>query len=76
MPTHKIDKHIIHTRYVFPPIPIRQFDWSAVTDDYEEQSPIGYGETEQAAIADLLAELAELAEYDDSPYNDYSEGRW
>ena len=49
----------IRTSYDYPPIPIRQFDWSAWFDGQEE-GPIGRGLTEQAAIADLL-ELAEDA---------------
>jgi hypothetical protein len=46
----------IRTYHVYPPIPIRDFDWSAVDDDtYDgEGCPIGYGRTEQEAIADLL----------------------
>ncbi len=46
------------------PIPMRQFDWSAVRDGYDggdawcggdvHGDPIGYGRTEEAAIADLL----------------------
>lgn len=45
----------IHTTYVYPPIPIRLFDWSAVTDDYDGPgSPIGHGPTEREAIAELM----------------------
>lgn len=47
----------IITEYVYPPIPIRNFDWSAVTSDYEPGCPIGYGRTEAEAIADLLEQL-------------------
>ena len=47
----------IRTEYWPKPIPPRQFDWSAVTDSYEPGCPIGYGLTEQEAIADLLAQL-------------------
>ena len=51
----------IITRYVYPPIPVRQFDWSAVTDDYDgaedSHCPIGYGATEAEAIADLKQQL-------------------
>lgn len=54
---YTIDGHVIFTNYVFPSIPLRTFDWSAVTDDYEEGSPIGWGATEQEAITDLLAEI-------------------
>jgi hypothetical protein len=43
----------IRTEHVFPPIPIRQFDWSAVDDDTYDGpgSPVGTGPTEQVAIA-------------------------
>ena len=49
----------IITEYVYPPIPIRDFDWSAVTDSYEPGDAHGTGRTEQAAIADLLEQLEE-----------------
>ena len=42
---------------VFPPIPSRAFDYSAATDNYEPGQPIGYGPTEEAALADLRIEL-------------------
>ena len=41
------------------PIPLRQFDWSAVTDNYEPGDPVGYGATQNEAIADLLELLAD-----------------
>ena len=45
-----------------PPIPARNFDWSAVYDDYdgaaESHCPIGHGETELAAINDLISQEA------------------
>ena len=44
----------IITHNEFPPIPIRSFDWMATYDNYEPGSPIGYGATEQEAIADLV----------------------
>lgn len=47
----------IITHYDPKPIPPRGFDWSAVTDDYEGGHPVGYGATEEAAIADLKAQL-------------------
>lgn len=50
MPTHPK----IRTENIFPPIPLHQCDWSAVFEDYEPGGPIGYGETEQGAIDDLL----------------------
>ena len=54
----------IRTEFVCPPIPIRNFDWSAVDDDTydgapDAHCPIGWGATEQAAIDDLLAQLEE-----------------
>lgn len=54
----------IRTEYVYPPIPIRQFDWSAVDDDtYDGPGcAIGYGPTEEAAIKDLLQQVEERAE--------------
>ncbi len=51
----------IITEYVFPPIPNRNFDWSAVTDNYEPGCPIGYGPTEQAAIDDLRQQIEDAA---------------
>ena len=58
----------IRTTCIYPPIPIRSFDWCAVDDDtydaewddergFHSSCPIGYGATEQAAIDDLLAQL-------------------
>ena len=44
----------IVTNYIYPPIPLRQFDWSATYDNYEPGCPIGYGSTEQDAIDDLV----------------------
>lgn len=41
----------------FPPIPTRAFDWCAYDDNRGESSPVGYGETSQAAVADLFAQL-------------------
>lgn len=58
----------IRTEYVHPPIPHRNFDWSAVDEDTYDGAPdsstrhhIGWGATEADAIADLK-ELLELAE--------------
>lgn len=47
----------IRTSFDYPPIPIRDVDWSAVTDDYEPGHPIGRGATEEEAIADLKEQL-------------------
>lgn len=53
------------TSYDPLPIPTRNCDWSAVTDDYDgaedskTRSQIGWGATESAAIADLLEQIEE-----------------
>ena len=44
----------IITRFVYPPIPDRRYDWAAYYDGKEEDGPYGRGETEQQAIDDLL----------------------
>jgi len=44
----------IITSYDYPPIPIRDYDWSAIRDDYEPGDLIGTGRTEQDAIDDLV----------------------
>lgn len=50
----------IVTNYWMKPIPLRQFDWEAVTDNYEGGHPIGFGLTEEAAIADLKEQLEDM----------------
>lgn len=47
----------ILTNYWPKPIPLRQFYWSAVDDNYEPEMPIGYGKTEAEAIADLEEQM-------------------
>lgn len=49
----------INTHHIFPPIPIRSFDWSAMRDDDEgeEGRPVGYGATEDEALRDLIEQL-------------------
>jgi len=55
-PVHEL-KSIV-TEYWAKPIPVRQFDWTAVDDDtYEPGCPVGYGATEAEAIADLREQL-------------------
>lgn len=49
----------ILTHFINPPIPTRVFDWTATNESYEPGDPIGYGETENAAIIDLLRNEAE-----------------
>lgn len=53
----------ITTSYWPKPIPMRQFDWSAVDDDTYDGpgSPIGYGRNEAEAIADLKEQLDDRA---------------
>jgi hypothetical protein len=41
-------------RNIYPPIPIRQFDWCAYVDGEEERGEYGYGSTKAEAIADLI----------------------
>lgn len=48
----------IRTDYIYPPIPIRSNDWTAVDSDTydgadDSNCPIGFGATEQEAIDDL-----------------------
>ena len=48
----------IVTDFVYPPIPTRNCDWSAIDyDTYEPGCPIGWGPTEEAAIQDLKEQL-------------------
>jgi hypothetical protein len=48
----------IHTDYWPKPIAHRHFDWVATFDDYDGPgSPVGFGRTEQEAIADLKAQV-------------------
>lgn len=50
----------IVTNFDFPPIPIRNFDWSAIDDEtYDGRGcPVGRGATESEAVADLVEHLA------------------
>jgi hypothetical protein len=52
------------THYDPKPIPDRRFDWSAYDDatyDGEPGQPLGYGATEQEAVADLMGQIEEDA---------------
>lgn len=51
----------IRTDYDAKPIPLRQFDWTAVDDATYDgpPCPVGFGRTEDEAIADLLTDLME-----------------
>lgn len=50
----------IVTEYVYPPIPVRSYDWRATFADYDIGDPIGTGATEAEAIADLMEQVAEI----------------
>lgn len=64
MTIHKLNGITIRTTYVYPPIPDRRFDWSAIDDDtYDgEGCPVGRGATEEEAIQDLCDQVFELPE--------------
>lgn len=47
------DRTII-TDHVYPPIPMRNYDWCACYENDEEFGPQGWGRTEEDAIADLI----------------------
>ena len=51
----------IRTELVYPPIPYRRWDYTAVDDDTYSGpgSPIGMGPTEEAAVADLMEKITE-----------------
>lgn len=49
----------IVTTHVFPPIPMRQFDWCAHDEDYEDRGIVGWGRTEAEAIADYLTQVSD-----------------
>ena len=52
-------KYIIITSYDPPPIPVRNHDWSCLSDNYEPGQPIGYGKTEYDAITDYFDQTLE-----------------
>lgn len=50
----------IVTSHIYPPIPIRDYDWCAYFDDVgADCSPYGYGRTEAEAKQDLLDNYGE-----------------
>lgn len=54
MATHTMnDGSKVVTSNIFPPIPLRKFDWCAYFDG-EEDGLVGYGPTEVDAIDDLM----------------------
>ena len=52
------DRKIV-TSHVYPPIPVRNFDWSAYYEGDEEAGQYGYGATEAEAIADFIENYQE-----------------
>ena len=59
------DDRTIVVHFVHPPIPDRNFDWSATRYGYEPGDPIGWGKTVDVAEADLIAQEQER---DDDDY--------
>ena len=67
MAIHTINGIKVRTTHEFPPIPVRDMDWSAVDDDtydvdcdqdgFFSNCPVGRGATEQEAIDDLMAQM-------------------
>lgn len=49
----------IITSHVYPPIPMRNFDWCAYDDDLHPDGPQGWGSSERAAVDDLMEQLKE-----------------
>lgn len=47
----------IRTEYDPKPLPVREYDWQAVNDDYEPGDTIGFGASQEEAVADLLEKI-------------------
>jgi hypothetical protein len=65
---------VIDTDCWVKPIPDRNSDWCASEDSYEPGMPLGWGATEEAAIADLLERLDEAN--DDELRHAVETGEW
>ena len=52
----------VHLSFVYPPIPLRNFDWSATRDNYDEGDLHGAGETKAEALIDLLIQEDETVD--------------
>lgn len=50
----------IITSHDTPPIPTRKFDWSAWREGWDMGEYIGYGNTEQEAIDDLIEQELDM----------------
>ena len=48
---------MINISYVHPPIPLRDFDYSATFEGYEGGDAIGYGKTPDDAVRDLQEQV-------------------
>ena len=67
MAIHEINGIRVRTEFEYPPIPVRDMDWSAIDEDtydvdcdqdgFFSTSPVGRGATEQEAITDLLEQI-------------------
>ena len=49
----------IVTDFWLKPIPMRNFDWAAVSNNYEPGDPVGYGATKKEAIKDYLEKIGD-----------------
>jgi hypothetical protein len=49
----------IVTENIYPPIPIRIFDWVAYFEGQEKEGLRGYGATKDEAIKDLMDQVEE-----------------
>ena len=68
MAEHFYRGHKIITDFVFPPIPTRNCDWSAVTDNYDGAPDAGPQLTGSGATEDeALAEIKEAIDEDMEP---------
>jgi hypothetical protein len=65
---YRFDTSIV-TEKISPPIPIRNYDWTAWIDGDEETGSCGYGENEKDAIKDLLEEMLLNGEISNAEYN-------
>lgn len=47
--------------FVYPPVPVRSWDWMAYVDGREESGPYGHGATRDEAVEALFEEIEEEA---------------
>lgn len=52
----------IVTTWIYPPIPLRNFDWQATFQGYEPGDLVGHGETKAEAVKDLRDQAETLAD--------------